>query len=167
MKKKIIYGLCTLHLAIISLTILHGLEYTKAYGILERPLGMLTTMNYSAWRFGFFTPNVGNSTQVDIHLKGRTGEELHYSTAEDFKFFTSNHESANRFYGHKVHSSKDTIFMDLAARSMCTYILNEHREMNEIQYTMKGIRYPEMSGFAKDSAILREDYYSVTFSLGF
>lgn len=167
MKKKFIYLLCALHLSIISLTILHGMEYTKAYGILERPLGMLTTMNYSAWRFGFFTPNVGNSTQVDIHLKGRDGEELHYSTAEDFKFFTSNLESANRFYGHKVHSSKDTVFMDLAARSICTYVLNEHREMNEIQYAMKAIRYPVMKHFVRDSAVIREDYYSVTFSLGF
>lgn len=167
MLRKIIYLLCAFHLALISLTIFHGLDDKTPNSVLERPLALITAINYSAWRFGFFTPNVGNSTQVDIHLGGRNDESLQYSTGEDFAFFTSNHESANRFYGHKVHSSKDSLFQDLAARSICTYVLNEHPEMNQIKFTMKGIRYPEMRDFVRDSAILREDYYSVTFSLGF
>ena len=167
MFRKIVYLLCVFHFSLISLTIFHGLDNTTPNTFMERPLAVLTAINYSAWRFGFFTPNVGNSTQVDIKLGGRNGEERHYSTAEDFAFFTHHHESANRFYGHKVHSTKDSLFQDLAARSICTYVLNEHPEMNQIQFSMKGIRYPEMRAFTRDSAILREDHYSVFFSLGF
>lgn len=165
MKKIIVYTLAFLHLSIVSLTIFHGLSDYNTYGFLEKPLGALTTINYSAWRFGFFTPNVGNSTEVKFVLRNPLGEEIIHNTSDGFDFFTSNLESANRFYGHKVHSAKDSLFLDLSARSMCAFMLNEHEGMNYISMSMKGIRYPTMKNFRKDSVIKMNEYYRVEFEL--
>ena len=165
MFKKIVYFLTFIHLSIVALVILHGIDNNKVYGIMEQPLACLTAINYSAWRFAFFTPDVGKSTELEIVLKGDSSQVKRYSTLEGFDFFSSNQESANRFYGYRVHSSKDSMFIDLSARSVCTYMLNEHPEMASISYAMRGILYPEMKEFRNDSLVQSAEFYRIEFAL--
>jgi hypothetical protein len=165
MFRKIIYGITFLHLSLITMVIFHGLDNDRVFGILERPLAFITAVNYSAWRFAFFTPDVGKSTEVEIILRGDSNRVKRYSTLEGFEFFTSNLESANRFYGYKVHSARDSAFIDLSARSACTFLLNEHQGMDRISFTMRGIIYPKMDGFRKDSLINQAEFYRIEFEL--
>ena len=79
MFKKIVYVLSFLHLGLIAVVIFHGLDITAIYSKVERPVGFLTAVNYAPWRFAFFTPDVGKSTEVEILLKGKNGEKKRYS----------------------------------------------------------------------------------------
>jgi hypothetical protein len=165
MFRKIIYLLTTLHLLVVTLVIFRVLDNKKIYQAVERPFAILTALNYSAWRFAFFTPDVGKSTEVDILLENAAGKKIHYSTLQGFEFFTHNWEAANRFYGYKVHSARDSVFIDLSARSACTYLLNEHPEMNKITYTMRGIKYPDMREYRQDKKVEMGTFYQVQFGL--
>ncbi|MBK7870283.1 MAG: hypothetical protein IPJ74_06125 [Saprospiraceae bacterium] len=164
MFRKIIYIATALHLSIIFATIVHGLD-DNFYNHFEKPLACLTAINYSAWRFAFFTPDVGKSTEVEIILEGADGKMKRYNTSKDFKFFTSNWESENRFYGFKVHAAKDSAYQDLSSRSMCTRMLNLHQDMHRINYSMKGIQYPKMADFVQDSIIKTGVFYETKFEL--
>ena len=165
MKKIIVYTITSLHLFLITLVVFHGLDHDKAYAVIEKPLACLTAINYCAWRFAFFTPDVGKSTEVTLTLRNKEGKEKIYSTEDGFDFYTSNWESENRFYGYKVHSARDSMFIDLSARSMCTFVLNEHEDMDYISFSMKGIRYPKMREFTNDSIIKEHEFYSIAFEL--
>lgn len=165
MFRKIIYILAALHLLLVAAVILRLLDNDKVYHSMEKPFAILTAINYSAWRFAFFTPDVGKSTEVDILLENDLGKKIHYSTLEGFDFFTHNQESANRFYGYKVHAARDSSFIDLCARSACTYLLNEHPGMTKITYTMKGIKYPDLMDFRKGAKVEKGTFYQVQFGL--
>lgn len=165
MFRKIVYSLVGIHFTIITLAIVGVLNFEKLYRHAEIPMAILTSLNYSAWRFAFFTPDVGKSTEVDILLENTQGKKIHYSTSKGFKFLTHNQESANRFYGYKVNTARDTLFMDLSARSACTYLLNEHRDMNRISFTMRWIFYPDMIDYRKGAKIQKETFYETTFGL--
>ncbi|RMG29958.1 MAG: hypothetical protein D6730_03120 [Bacteroidetes bacterium] len=164
--KKIVYSLAFAHLLLVTLVIFHGLDKITYTTFLEKPMAFLASVNYSAWRFGFFTPDVGKSTEVEIILSNDAGDSLRYSTLEGFDFFTSNWESENRFYGFKVHSAADTNFQNLSTRSACTYMLNMHPPgYKRISYSMRGIRYPKMQAFTQDSAIKKAEFYRVEYEL--
>ena len=165
MFRKIVYFLTFAHLSLVTLVIFHGLDHDKLFGLLEKPLACITAINYSAWRFAFFTPDVGKSTEVEIKMRNVNGDSIRYSTLEGFKFLTANRESANRFYGYKVHSARDSTFSDLSARSVCTFMLNEHPEMDQISFTMRGIMYPEMKEFRQDSLAKKGEFYTIEFGL--
>ncbi len=165
MFRKIIYILTAFHLLLVAAVILRLLDNDKVYQFAEKPFAILTAVNYSAWRFAFFTPDVGKSTEVDILLENGQGKKIHYSTLEGFDFLTHNQESANRFYGYKVHAARDSTFIDLCARSACTYLLNEHPEMTKITYTMKGIKYPDLADFRKGTKVEKGTFYQVQFGL--
>jgi hypothetical protein len=164
MWRKIVYALAALHLSIVFLTIAHGID-ERAYRWLETPLACLTAINYSAWRFAFFTPNVGKSTAVEIILENEASGLRRYHTGEGFRFFVANRESENRFYGFKVHAAKDSTYQDMSSRSICTRMLNLHRGMSRIHYSATGIQYPTMREFARDSAVSAEVYYETSFEL--
>ncbi len=165
MYKKLVYGLTTLHLCLVTAVILRMLPLGIFNGKLEAPLACLTSVNYSAWRFAFFTPDIGKSTEIEAILSNRAGDTIRLSTNEDFRFFTHNLESENRFYGYKVHSAKDSMFIDLSARSASTFLLNEYPTMDRITYRMNGMIYPEMQEQRRDSAIIEDTFYEITFSL--
>ncbi len=165
MFKKIIYLAAALHLGIIFTTVVHGIDNNTYYKHLESPLACLTAINYSAWRFAFFTPDVGKSTDLEMVLEGADGDTLRYSSAEGFDFFTANIESRNRFYGFKVHAAKDSAYQDLSSRSMCTRMLNLHQDKPRISYAMTGIRYPKMADFVQDSIIKTATFYQTEFVL--
>ncbi len=38
--------------------------------------------------------------------------KIRYFTLHGSKFFTHNQESANRFYSYKVHTTRDSMFID-------------------------------------------------------
>ena len=163
--KKIVYLITSFHLFLVAVVIFHGLEIDRKNDWLEQPLAFLTAINYSAWRFGFFTPNVGYNTDVHMTLYTPENDSMLYSSFEGFDFFTSNQESANRFYGFKVHSSKDSLFLDLSSRSLCTRMLNLHPETYRIKYELGGVRYPKMKAFTQDSAIINDVFYETEFEL--
>lgn len=165
MFRKLIYLLTALHLLIVSSVIFRVLDNKQIYRFTERPFAILTALNYSAWRFAFFTPDVGKSTEVEILLENGAGKKIHYSTLQGFDFFTHNQEAANRFYGYKVHSARDSTFIDLCARSACTYLLNEHPEMTKITYTMRGIKYPDLRDFRRGVVVEKGTFYQVQFGL--
>lgn len=165
MFRKIAYLLVASHFTLITLVILRILDFDKLYRVAEKPLSFVTAINYSAWRFAFFTPDVGKSTEVEIVMENGQGKKIRYSTLHGFAFFTHNRESANRFYGYKVHTARDSMFIDLSSRSACTYLLNEHLGMTKIHFSMRGIQYPDMVDFQKGAKIAQSTFYDTSFGL--
>lgn len=165
MFRKLVYLAAALHLGLVFLTVVHGIDNHTYYRYLERPLACLTAFNYSAWRFAFFTPDVGKSTELEIVLEGPHGRSRRYNTSDGFAFFTANAESENRFYGFKVHAAKDSTYQDLSSLSFCTRMLNLHRDMHRITYRMKGIKYPDMKVYREEGRVDSALFYETRFSL--
>ena len=157
--------IATLHLTLIGVVIFHGMDDWVEGGLLEKPLAFLCSLNYSVWQYGFFSPDVGKSTEVEISLLEDDGKVVQYSTLEDFHFFTSNRESANRFYGFKTHTSSDTLFQDLCARSASVRMLNLHDQAWRISYVMRSIRYPTMAGYRLGEPPRIAELYRTEFEL--
>lgn len=158
-------GLAALHLTLIGVVIFHGIDNWVHGGVLERPLAFICSMNYSVWQYGFFSPDVGKSTEVEISLLEDDGDVVNYSTLDDFRFFTANQEAANRFYGFKVHTSSDSVFQDLCARSASARLLNIHDRAWRISYVMRSIRYPTMEGYLLGEPPQVTEFYRTEFEL--
>jgi hypothetical protein len=165
MAKKIMFTLALLHLLLIAVVVFHGLDNRIAKGVLEKPLSFLCSINYSVWQYGFFSPDVGKSTEIEIVLHDNEERKTKLSTLDGFKFYTHNQESANRFYGFKVHTARDSTFQDLCARSAATRLLNIHTNAWVVDYTMRSIRYPSLSDFNKNKPVVKREFYSTTFAL--
>ena len=163
--KKFIYTLAFLHLFLITITIFHGVDSWLHGGFMEKPLAILTSMNYSVWRYGFFSPDVGKSIEVEMKVYEDSAQVTTYSTLDGFTFFTANQESRNRFYGFKVQTTADTIFQDLCARSAAVKMMNLHPQSWRVDYLTRSIHYPGMKDFRSDSAIREIDIYQTQFEL--
>lgn len=163
--KRIVYTLAFAHLLLIAVVILHGLDKIVHQGWLERPLAFWCSLNYSVWQYGFFSPDVGKSTEVEIRLYDDNDRDTVLSTLNGFRFYTHNIESANRFYGFKVHTAGDSTFQDLCARSASTLMLNRHTEAWKIDYTMRSIRYPSMKDQRIGAPPLVIEFFTTTFAL--
>ncbi len=163
--KKAIYALAFAHLLVVGLTIFHGIDRWLYKGWLHKPLAFYSSLNYAVWRYGFFAPDVGRSTEVEITVHSDSGEVTRYSTLDGFRFFTSSLESANRFYGFKVSTASDETFHDLSARSVAAHMLNIHQDAWRIDYAMRGIRYPTMGEYVKGEPVRKVEFYNTTFVL--
>lgn len=159
------YVLISLHLTLITVVIFHGMDQWVHGSVLERPLAFLSSLNYSVWQYGFFSPDVGKSTEVEILIYEEDGDTLRYSTLEGFRFFLTTEENNNRFYGFKVHTASDTTFQDLCARSAAVRLLNIHPESWKVDYNMRSIRYPSMAEYRKNGPIRVANLYETTFAL--
>lgn len=164
MKKKIIYGLAFFHLLLISLSVFHGIDRLMNIRFLAEPLAFISTMNYSVWRYGFFSPDVGKSVEIEINMY-KDSIVTQYSTLQGFDFFVNNWESANRFYGFKHHTANDTTFMDLCSRSAATRMLNLIPDCWRVDYTTRSIRYPTMKGFLEKDTIVVHNLYTTSYEL--
>ncbi len=163
--KKIIYGLAFFHLTLMTLSVFHLTDkilYAKQVAI---PLNFLTSLNYSAWRYGFFSPDVGKSVEVNIDLPTFEGEVKHFSTGKGFDFYTANQEAENRFYNLKIKTAADTAFQDLIIRSVSTKILNEEMDAVGINFNMRSIRFPTMVEYRNGVAPDSSDFYQIAFGL--
>ena len=163
--KKVIYSLAFLHLLLISLSVFHLIDRVLKVNILAEPLAFISTLNYSVWRYGFFSPDVGKTMEVEILIYEDSVNVRKYSTVEGFDFFTANQEAENRFYGFKAHTSADTTFLDLCSRSASTRMLNLHPDAWRIDYTVRSIRYPTMKDFRQNDTITINPLYTTTFEL--
>lgn len=163
--KKLVYTLAFIHLTLIGVVIFHGIDSWVHGGFLEKPLSFLSSLNYSVWQYGFFSPDVGKSTEVEIHVLEDGGNVVSYSTLNDFEFFTANSESANRFYGFKVHTAADSVFQDLCARSAAVRLMNIHQQSWRINYIMRSIRYPAMKDYVKGDTVSVVEFYNTEFEL--
>jgi len=163
--KKIIYALAFAHLMVIAITIFHGIDGWLHKGWWGKPLEFYSSLNYAVWRYGFFAPDVGRSTEVEITVHSDGGQIKRYSTLDGFRFFTSSLESTNRFYGFKVSTASDDAFQDLSARSVAARMLNLHQDAWRIDYAMRGIRYPTMDEYVKGAPIQKVEFYNTTFVL--
>lgn len=163
--KKAVYALAFAHLVVVALTIFHGIDRVLYKGWWHKPLAFYSSLNYAVWRYGFFAPDVGRSTEVEITVHSDGGEITRYSTLDGFRFFTSNLESANRFYGFKVSTASDEVFQDLSARSVAARMLNIHQDAWRIDYAMRGIRYPTMGDYVKGEPVRKVEFYNTTFVL--
>jgi hypothetical protein len=164
--KKTIYILAFVHLTVVAVTICHGVDGWLHRGWWMKPLAFYSSLNYAIWRYGFFSPDVGRSTEVEITVYGDRWEIHRYSTLKGFRFFTSSLESANRFYGFKVSTASEEAFNDLSARSVATRMLNVHPDASRIDYAMRSIRYPAMDEYLKGAPIRQVEFYNTTFVLG-
>ncbi len=83
--KKLVYFLVFFHLGLISLSIFHALDKLYGKGVwMEKSLAFICSLNYSVWRYGFFSPDVGNSTEVEIKTVDGAGVQKKYSTLDGF-----------------------------------------------------------------------------------
>jgi len=164
--KKTMYVLASVHLTVIAMTILHGVdEWVVHKGWWQKSLVVYSSLNYAVWRFGFFSPDVGSSSEVEITLHTDSGETKRYSTLQGFRFFTSNLESANRFYGFKTRTAGDDAFQDLSARSVAARMLNIHEDAWRMDYAVRKIRYPAMDEYLRGAPIRTVEFYTTTFVL--
>ena len=164
--KKTVYILAFVHLTLAGAVIFHAADPWLNRGWWQRPLTFWGGINYSLWRFGFFSPDVGKSSEIEFKIIHKDGRVDKVSTLSDFDFFTANRESLIRFYGFRVHSTEDRGLQDLCARSVVVYLLNElgtSHDVSSVDYTLRSIRYPTMAGFRAGEPVVTTDTYSTTF----
>lgn len=164
-KKRIIYIFAFTHLLLISLVITHILDQPIKRGSMQRPAAFLTSINYSIWQYGFFSPDVGKSTELEITLEQEDSTVLRFSTLDSFRFNVSNNESLNRFYGFKVKTAGDTLFGDLCSRSVATRLFNNYPNTRSVGYIMRSIRYPSLAGFRAKDTIQKIEFYNTAYRL--
>jgi len=163
--KKLISVLVFIHLTLITVVIFHGMDRWVHGSFLEKPLAFLCSLNYSVWQYGFFSPDVGKSTEVAIKIYEEDGDSIRYSTLDGYRFFVATEETNNRFYGFKVHTAADTTFLDLCSRSAAVRLLNLHPESYRVNYVMRSIRYPTMEGFRNNEPVRVVNLYETEFAL--
>ncbi len=164
--KKFIYTLAFVHLLLITLTIFHVFDnwYNKN-AIVEKSFAFVCSLNYSVWRYGFFSPDVGRSNEIEIKTFDSDGHEQQFSTLRGFNFFLSNADLAKRFYGFKVYNVADTVIQDLCARSVATRMMNLYPGTTRVTYTLRSIRYPTMEGFRNKEPVEILNLYTTDFKL--
>lgn len=162
--KKAVCVLVLFHFTLVVATIVHNTEKWLHRGPWEKPLMLYSGVSYAAWRFGFFAPDVGKSTEVEIKVYDDTGEVHRYDTLEGFRFFGSL-ETSNRFYAFKIHCVREKPLQDLCARSVATRMLNLHPDASRVDYATRSIRYPSMDEYRRGAPVRKVEYYSTTFVL--
>ena len=148
------------------MVICHGADPWVARGWWQRPLVFWCGINYSLWRFGFFSPDVGKSSEIEIKVTQKDGRVQAFSTLSGFDFFTSNRESLNRFYSFKVIGGRDPDLQDLCARSAVVHVLNQlglSQDISTVDYAIRGIRYPTMDGYKNGESPETVELYSTRF----
>ncbi|MEN3368261.1 MAG: hypothetical protein V7609_404 [Verrucomicrobiota bacterium] len=164
--QRTIYFVAFVHLALVGAVVFHGVDPWANQGWWQRPLGFWGGINYSLWRFGFFSPDVGRSSEVEFKVTHKDGTIEKFSTLESFRFFIKSHESVNRFYGFRTQSSENPVLQDLCARSVVVRLLNElgmSEDVNSVDYTVRTIRYPTMEAFRAGEGIATKEFYSTHF----
>ena len=166
MRKAVIYTLAFMHLTLVALTIFHVWDKVyKGNAAIEKSSAFVCGINYSLWRFGFFSPDVGRSTEMEIKVYDVNGKETIFSTLDGFRFYLSNNDLAKRFYCIKVKNTSDTLFQDLCARSVATRMMNVRPGTYKVSYTIRSIRYPAMADFCKKEPVHVQTIYSTEFAL--
>lgn len=164
--KRFVYSIAFFHLLLITLTIFHVLDKIyKANAFTEKTFSFICSLNYSVWRYGFFSPDVGRSNEIEIKTSDAHHHEKTYSTLHGFNFFLSNADLGKRFYGFKVYNVVDTSLQGLSARSVATRMMNVLPEVNKVTYTIRSVRYPSMSDYCKKAPVQITDIYTTTFTL--
>ena len=164
--RRLVYLLAFVHLALVALVIFHGADRWITRGWWERPLGFWGGVNFSMWRFGFFSPDVGKSSEIEFRITLRDGRVEKLSTLSGFDFFTANHESLIRFYGFRIHTAEDPALQDLCARSVVVRLLNEleiSRDVVSVDYSLRSIHYPTMEGYRAGEPVETTEFYTSNF----
>jgi hypothetical protein len=164
--RRIVYLLAFVHLALVAAVIFHAADPWITRGWWERPLGFWGGVNFSMWRFGFFSPDVGKSSEIEFTINYRDGRIEKLSTLSNFDFFTANHESLIRFYGFRIHTAEDPALQDLCARSVVVRLLNElgiAGDVVSVDYALRSIRYPTMQNFRAGDPVETAEFYRTNF----
>jgi len=65
--RKFIYTVVFLHLLLVFMTIFHAIDWLyNRNSFTEKTFAVICSLNYSVWRYGFFTPDVGRSNEIEI-----------------------------------------------------------------------------------------------------
>lgn len=164
--RRTVYLLAFVHLAVVAAVIFHAADRWITRGWWERPLGFWGGVNFSMWRFGFFSPDVGKSSEIEFRINHRDGRVEKFSTLSGFDFFTANHESLIRFYGFRIHTAEDPALQDLCARSVVVRLLNElgtSEDVVSVDYALRTIRYPTMQNFRVGDPVETTEFYRTNF----
>lgn len=164
--RRAVYLLAFVHLALVAAVIFHAADPWITRGWWERPLGFWGGVNFSLWRFGFFSPDVGKSSEIEFKINYRDGRIEKLSTLSGFDFFTANHESLVRFYGFRIHTAEDPALQDLGARSVVVRLLNElgiSEDVVSVDYALRTIRYPTMQNFRAGDPVETTEFYRTNF----
>jgi hypothetical protein len=164
--QRIVYTLAFIHLCVIGTVIFHGTDSWLNQSWWQRPLVFWGGINYSLWRFGFFSPDVGKSSEIEFRVTQKDGQVRSFTTLAGFNFFTSNRESLIRFYGFRVQAAENPALQDLCARSVIVHLLNEleiSQDVSGVDYILRSIRYPTMQGFRNGEPVRTEELYRTSF----
>jgi hypothetical protein len=165
--RKIIYSLAFAHLFVVALVVCHGTDPWVSRGWWQRPLVFWGGINYSLWCFGFFSPDVGKSSEIEFKITQENGQVRTFSTLTGFDFFTSNRESLARFYCFKVQGGRDPALQDLCARSAIVRLINElgmsAQQVSTVDYAIRSIRYPTMDGYRNSKPAETVEFYNTRF----
>jgi hypothetical protein len=164
--RRAVYLLAFVHLALVAAVIFHAADPWITRGWWERPSGFWGGVNFSLWRFGFFSPDVGKSSEIEFKINYRDGRIEKLSTLSGFDFFTANHESLVRFYGFRIHTAEDPALQDLCARSVVVRLLNElgiSEDVVSVDYALRTIRYPTMQNFRAGDPVETTEFYRTNF----
>jgi hypothetical protein len=153
---------------VVAAVVFHGIDASINLSSFERPVAYWGGINYCLWRFGFFSPDVGKSSEIEFKIILRNGNVKKFTTSEGFDFFTGNRESLIRFYAFRIEAAEESVLQGLCARSVVVHVLNElgaGEDVSTVEYTVRNIRYPTMEGFRAGKPVETTDSYSTTFVL--
>jgi len=165
--KKIIYIASFIHLIIVSLAIFHVIDGVGKgrRPLIEKSASFYCSINYSLWHFGFISHDDVRSNELELIIYNINGSVTKYSTLDGFKFFVSNNDLKNRFYGFKITNAADVLIQDLCARSVATRMMNLHAGTTRVSYTIRSIIYPTMEGYSKNEPMKTQTVYTTDFIL--
>lgn len=138
MFKNVIRVLAVAHLLFLLLSLVHVVERLDRTKV-SYLTALINDLYFGDWSFGFFSRQVGNSLVATYDLHFADSSKATLKTEQGFKYYASNLETFNRFYGLSVYMTRDTTYQDLCTRSVAVRLLNVNPQAYKVDLRLDGI----------------------------